>query len=295
MSFSSDVKKEIASIESDDCCKRAMAYGMLLFSKCFSKDDMYIQTEHKYVADAYNNCVKFIIGKEAKITCSPSSKYTVSIPTYEDRMEILHEFGYRGNEISFTINENNIENECCFGAFIRGVFLVCGIVTDPSKEYHLEFDVSIRSKCTQLKQAFKRFPVTPKTAQRNGGYILYFKDSEQIADILALCGASTSMMALIGEKILKDVRNQVNRKVNCENANLQKVCNAASNQISAIRKIYKLKGKEYLPEHLRQIADLRIENPEMTLNELGKSLPEPLTRSGVNHRLKKIEQIANEL
>lgn len=295
MSFSSDVKKEIASIESDDCCKRAMAYGMLLYSKIFSKDDMYIQTEHKYVADAYNNCVKFIIGKEAKIICSPSSKYTVSVPTYEDRMEILHEFGYRGNEISFSINENNIENECCFGAFIRGVFLVCGIVTDPSKEYHLEFDVSLRSKCAQLKQAFKRFPVTPKTAQRNGGYILYFKDSEQIADILALCGASTSMMALIGEKILKDVRNQVNRKVNCENANLQKVCNAASSQISAIRKIYKLKGKEYLPEHLRQIADLRIENPEMTLSELGENLPEQLTRSGVNHRLKKIEQIANEL
>lgn len=295
MSFSSDVKKEISAIECDDCCKRAMAYGMLMFGKGFSKDEMYIQTDYDYVAERYSSLVEFITGKKPEITQSAASKYTVSVNSYQDRIEILHEFGYLGNELSFNLNENNIENKCCFGAFIRGVFLVCGIVTDPSKEYHLEFDVSVRSRCAQLKKAFKRFPVTPKSTQRNGGYILYFKDSEQIADILALSGASVSMMALIGEKILKDVRNQVNRKVNCENANLQKVCIAAANQIAAIKKIYKLRGKEYLPAHLREIAELRIENPEMTLGELGESLSEPLTRSGVNHRLKKIEQIANSL
>ncbi len=293
MSFSSDVKKELCAIEFEsDCCQRAEAYGILYFGRAFGKDEISLMTDYDYVAERYSNAIRYLTGTSPEVITSKSGKITVCVPNTEDRIDILNELGYAESERSFRLLPTNIENKCCFGAFIRGAFLACGIITDPKKEYHLEFDVTFKSKSRDLIDSFKAFPVTPKPSDRNGVNIIYFKDSSQIEDILTVMGAQMSVMELIGEKILKDVRNNVNRKVNCDSANLRKTALASGNQIKAIEKL-KSQGKfEDLPTDLKELAQLRIDNPEMTLNELGASLSKPLSRSGVNHKLKKLTDMS---
>ena len=207
-----------------------------------------------------------------------------------------------GKDITDILHKLNIKNMCadtavvdkfcCKKSFLRGVFLACGIITDPKKEYHLEFDVAFTSKCRDLTEMFNDFPAVPKLSERNGVNIVYFKDSYHIENILTVMGAQLSVMELIGEKILKDVRNNVNRKVNCDNANIRKTCQAAAAQTSAIVKLKESGKFEELSSDLKELAQLRIDNPEMTLNELGANLSKPLSRSGVIHRLKKLIDLA---
>lgn len=289
MSFSSDVKKELCTIEhSSDCCQRAEAYGILYYGRAFGKEEISLTTDYDYVAERYISAISYLSTYTPEMIVSKSGKITINVDSYEARMEILNELGYSGNERAMRLLTTNIENECCFGAFIRGVFLACGIITDPKIEYHLEFDVAFRTKSRDLIDMFEDFPVTPKQSDRNGVNIIYFKDSSQIEDILTVMDAQMSVMELIGEKILKDVRNNVNRKVNCDSANLRKTALAAATQTEAIEKL-KSQGKfDDLPTDLKELAQLRIDNPEMTLAELGASLSKPLSRSGVNHKLKKL-------
>lgn len=289
MSFSSDVKKELCTIEhSSDCCQRAEAYGILYYGRAFGKEEISLTTDYDYVAERYIRAINYLSTYTPEMIVSKSGKITINVDSYEARMEILNELGYSGNERAMRLLTTNIENECCFGAFIRGVFLACGIITDPKIEYHLEFDVTFRTKSRDLIDIFEDFPVTPKQSERNGVNIIYFKDSSQIEDILTVMDAQMSVMELIGEKILKDVRNNVNRKVNCDSANLRKTALAAATQTEAIEKL-KSQGKfDDLPTDLKELAQLRIDNPEMTLAELGASLSKPLSRSGVNHKLKKL-------
>ena len=289
MSFSSDVKKELCTIEhSSDCCQRAEAYGILYYGRAFGIEEISLTTDYDYVAERYIRAINYLSTYTPEMIVSKSGKITINVDSYEARMEILNELGYSGNERAMRLLTTNIENECCFGAFIRGVFLACGIITDPKIEYHLEFDVSFRTKSRDLIDIFEDFPVTPKQSDRNGVNIVYFKDSSQIEDILTVMGAQMSVMELIGEKILKDVRNNVNRKVNCDSANLRKTALAAATQTEAIEKL-KSQGKfDDLPTDLKELAQLRVDNPEMTLAELGASLSKPLSRSGVNHKLKKL-------
>lgn len=295
MSFSSDVKKELCTIEhTQDCCQRAEAYGILYYGRAFSHDEISLTTDYDYVADRYISAIKCFTTSEPEKSISKSGKITVSVETADARFEILNELGYSGNERTMRLLTTNIENECCFGSFIRGVFLACGIITDPKKEYHLEFDVTFKSKSRDLVEIFEDFPAVPKESNRNGVNIIYFKDSYHIENILTVMNAQISVMELIGEKILKDVRNNVNRKVNCDSANLRKTALAASNQSKAIE-ILKSQGKfDDLPEDLKELAQLRIDNPEMTLAELGASLTKPLSRSGVNHKLKKLTEISQK-
>lgn len=293
MSFSSDVKKELCTIECEnDCCQRAEAYGLLFFGRAFGKNDISIMTDYDFVAERYAKAVEYLIYETPHVTISKSGKITIEITDKDDRMDILNELGYSGTETTYRLLTSNIENECCFGAFLRGVFLSCGIVTDPKTEYHLEFDVAFRTKCRDLSEMFEDFTAVPKMSDRNGMNMLYFKDSSHIEDILTVMGAQVSVMELIGEKILKDVRNNVNRKVNCDNANIRKTCEAAAKQSEAIEKLIRSGKFEELPPELKELAKLRLDNPEMTLNELGAALSEPISRSGVNHRLRKLLSIA---
>lgn len=296
MSFSSDVKKELCAIECEnDCCQRAEAYGMLYFGRAFSDDDISIMTDYDFVAQKYKNAIKYLVPCEPEESISKSGKITVSIPDIDTRIDILNELGYSGNKQTMRILTSNIENECCFGAFIRGVFLSCGIITDPKKEYHLEFDVTFKSKSRDLAELFNDFPAVPKQSDRNGVNIIYFKDSYHIENILTVMGAHQSVLELIGEKILKDVRNNVNRKVNCDNANIKKTCTASAVQIKAINKLIESGKFEELPTELKELAKLRLDNPEMTLTELGANLSTPISRSGVNHRLKKLMEFSTKL
>lgn len=294
MSFSSDVKKELCSIESlNDCCQRAEAYGLLYFGRAFGTDDISLMTDYDFVAERYRHAIRFLVQTEPDVTISKSGKFTVSVNNENDRLDILNELGYSGKERTMRLLTSNIENDdCCFGAFIRGVFLSCGIITDPKKEYHLEFDVTYLSKSRDLADMFEDFPVIPKLSDRNGVNIVYFKDSSHIEDILTVMGAQISVLSLINEKIYKDVRNKVNRKVNCDKANIKKTCEAAAEQILAIEKIKDSDMLDEIPAELKELALLRLENPEMSLSELGANLSVPISRSGVNHRLKKLIDIS---
>lgn len=267
---------------------------MLYFGRAFGKDDISLMTDYDFVAQKYKNAIKYLVPSEPEEVISKSGKITVSVPDRDDRIEILNELGYTGNEQTMRLLTTNIEDECCFGAFIRGVFLSCGIITDPKKEYHLEFDVTFKSKSRDLAEIFEDFPAVPKQSDRNGVNLIYFKDSYHIENILTVMGAHQSVLELIGEKILKDVRNNVNRKVNCDNANIKKTCTAAAVQIEAIEKLIDSGKFEELTPELKELAKLRLDNPEMTLNELGANLSNPVSRSGVNHRLKKLIDIANK-
>lgn len=189
----------------------------------------------------------------------------------------------------------NIEKENLKKAFIRGSFLGSGSINDPNKKYHIEISLENKQYANILKNILKEFEITFKELERKSSYSLYSKDGEEISKFLALIGASKAVINFEEIRVIRDIRNNVNRKVNCETANLNKTVNAAVRQIEDIKFIYKSKAEDKLSDNLKEIANLRMENPDISLVELGKLLKEPIGKSGVNHRLKKIQEIANEL
>jgi len=190
-----------------------------------------------------------------------------------------------------------IREECCVRAFLRGVFICSGSVSEPKKSHHFEVSVSDEKFCVELSGLFNRLllDIKPKMTVRKGHFVIYFKDGEQICDILCAVGAFGSMLEYENSRIEKDVNNTINRRVNFENANLDKTINAAVKQINDIMIIKEKIGLTSLPGHLADIARARLENPEMSLVEIGLAANPPVGKSGVNHRLKKIGEIADSL
>ena len=184
----------------------------------------------------------------------------------------------------------------CLSAFIAGAFLSCGTVSDPKKDYHLEFSVPYYNLSKSLFTLFCEIDeLTPKYTNRKGYNIVYFKESESIEGCLYLMGATDSMYDVMNIKIVKDFRNRANRQANCETANINKMVNAVAVQLAAIEKIWKTKGKGFLEESLQSVAQLRYDNPDSSLAELASLYPGKISKSGINHRLKKITEIANSL
>lgn len=299
MSFSADVKNEILSVDiENECCIHAFAYGMMLFSRAFSCYDMSILTEHSGIAEKYLELMRSVCGVEPKLIKSEFGKYKVEVTTKEERFKVLETFGYDKKNGALRLNWGNFSDECCKTAFLKGAFLTCGTINDPNKSYHLEFVVPYLNLSRDLKlfiTDYDQLSVEPKSITRNSNYVIYFKDSEAIEDLLTVMGAYNSSLEIMGVKMYKDVRNNVNRKLNFENANLDKTIDAAQKQIDAILHIKKTVGLSYLSDELREIAQLRYDNPDMSLRELGESLSVPISRSGVNHRLTKICSIAKQI
>ncbi|MDO4648892.1 MAG: DNA-binding protein WhiA [Eubacteriales bacterium] len=187
------------------------------------------------------------------------------------------------------------QKECCKRAYIRGAFLASGSISDPNKGYHFEIVFSDEEKAEQLQTMIRSFHIDAKTVLRKKSYVVYVKEGAQIVDMLAIMGASVALMDLENIRILKEMRNSVNRKVNCETANLNKTVNAAVKQIEDIRLIEQKRGFESLPENLSEIAVLRLQYPDATLKELGMMLVPQVGKSGVNHRLRKLSLMAEEL
>ncbi len=299
MSFSADVKNEILCSEiENECCLHAFAYGMMLFSRAFSYYDMFLLTEHSGVATKYYELMKTVCGVKPKMVKSEAGKYKVEITRKEDRLKVIETFGYDKKSGTSRLNWSNMADECCKVAFLKGAFLTCGTVNDPNKNYHLEFVVPYLNLSKDLKlfiNDYEELTVKPKSITRNSNYVIYFKDSESIEDLITAMGAVNSSLEIMGVKMYKDVRNNVNRKLNFESANLDKTIDASSKQVDAILHIKNKVGLSYLSEDLKEIAELRLENPDMSLRELGEKLSVSLSRSGVNHRLKRICDIAKEI
>ena len=296
MSFAFQVKEELLSLETDSpCCKFAEAYGMLLFGKTFSASSISLQTENEEIAYKYSECVSDVTGITPAVKSTSSGKYSVSIRSQQDRLTVLSIFGHTGNEIALHINRANLANECCTRAFLRGTFLSCGTITDPEKDYHIEFSIQHLYISRDLEKIMTELDLSPKEVMRKGCHIIYFKESESIENVLTYIGAAHSSLEIMGIKIYKDFRNKANRMTNCETANISRTVAAACEQIKAIRLIEKTKGLDCLPDELKELAEIRKDNPEMSLRELGQQLSVPLSRSGVNHRMKKIQEIADEI
>lgn len=302
MSFSSDVKKELCSNEIFDReMLKAELYGILLFGKTFSEDKIVFTTENTYACKRITllleNLYMPIIEKQTALRTksSDSHLYKITVVDSADCERIFKDFGHLKSQITLRVNRANVSSEELSSAFVRGVFLSCGSVSDPMKSYHAEFCVPHKNLSVDLCKILSEITecsFTPKTVLRSGNYVVYFKGSEQICDLLTYIGAPLSAMEIMGTKAVKQVRNNVNRRINSEVANIGKIASASAKQLEAINYIKKTKGLESLPDDLREIAYLRLENPEMSLRDLGQNLSPPISRSGANHRIQRLLEYA---
>ena len=199
-------------------------------------------------------------------------------------------------ELKMWNNNSNLEqDEQLARLLIREAFIKKGFINDPNKDYHLEILFKTKKKAQELKEIINNFGIDIKLTKKAGSYMLYLKEGEEISSFLALIGAGKAMLRFEEIRVIKDTRNNINRLVNCETANLNKTINAAVKQINDIKKLKKNKKFNELPDNLKELAKLRLENPDMSYEELGKKLSKPIGKSGVSHRLEKISKIANEI
>lgn len=299
MSFAANLKDELCKdVPEQESALHALLYGFLLFSHKFSADEISFAVVHEPTARLFAEALATHCGISAKIIFHERARgtlYKVSIEKASERRKILDAFYHMPKEPSLRINRANIENEEDVPYFLRGAYLVCGSLTDPQKEYHLEFGVSYMNLSKDLSTLIGEVLPQPKSIMRRGSYIVYYKESENIEDMITYIGAMLSSLEMMNIKIEKDIKNRVNRRMNCDNANMDKTLNASLQQVEDIKYIFEAKDESFLPDELLQVAKLRLENPEMSLRELCGSVEPPLSRSGVNHRLKKIGEIASAL
>jgi conserved hypothetical protein len=312
MSFSSDVKEELAKQFSPSRhCQIAEITAII--SMCgrvtISSGDKYglwISTENIAVARKYFTLLRktFNINTENSIiqnrNLKKSRTYTVAVIKNEDAVKILKtcKLLNEDNELeeSMSLIDNMVLRQtCCKRAFIRGAFLVAGSISNPSKSYHFEIVCTDKKKAKQLQVIIQTFHVEAKIILRKKNYVVYIKEGSQIVELLNIMEAHVALMDMENVRILKDMRNAVNRQVNCETANINKTVNAAVKQIEDIKLIQNQKGFEDLEDGIRDIAKLRLEYPEATLKELGLLLTPNVGKSGVNHRLRKLSSLAEKL
>lgn len=299
MSFSFDTKNELCRLPVQRlCCARAEAYGILLYCNTFSSSEVRIITENpnfaarlpKLFQRAFNVQFDRLPEPEAagkmvfQITDSRKLDHIINLLGYDPRQNlVLH------------INFGLLEEECCRASFLRGAFFAGGSLTDPLKRYHLELNTSHLQASRELEVLLRECGYPPKGLSRNGSFITYFKQSDQIEDFLTLIGAPVAAMHLMSAKLEKDLRNSVNRRLNCDSANLDKAVEAAQEQLEAIRRLRSADLLDKLPDKLKKTAALRLEYPELSLSELAAAFDPPVTKSCLNHRLRKIQELAKTL
>lgn len=280
------------------CCARAECYGALLYCNTFTMQEVRIITENPEFAArlprlfqrAFN--VKF---DRLPSDDLPGGKLIFQITEPEKLRRILDTLGYDPRQsLVLHVNFALLEDDCCRTAFLRGAFLAGGSVTDPEKRYHLELSTTHLKVSRETELLLDELALKPKATERKGSSVLYFKQSEAIEDFLTLIGAPVSAMAVMSAKIEKDWRNDANRKTNCDAANVDKAVAAAQEQLAALRRLEERGQFDTLPEKLRQTAELRRAHPEVTLQELAELHEPPLTKSAVNHRLRKLLALGNE-
>lgn len=292
MSYSYNTKTELCKLTPEsDCCAIAECYGMLLFGNTFNMREIRIITGNKVIGKRIV-CL-FLHAFKTSFDVMPDEDeagkqaYAITNPTKISR--IFETYGFsKENLLAHHVNLGVLEDECCRKAFIRGAFLTGGAVTDPAKSYHLEIVTNHYNVSRQTYSLLLEMGFSPKETARSGSYILYFKQSAAIEDFLTLIGAPIHAMELMSTKIEKDVRNTVNRKVNCDTANVMKTVDAAAMQIEAIEQLKATGAFEALSEKLKQTAQLRVDNPELSIKELADISTPPATKSCMNHRLRKL-------
>ncbi len=310
MSFSSDVKDEISlQLPSARHCRLAELSAILSYEghiiRSGTSKYLKLQTENLVVARKYFTLIRktFNINNDISIKTNISqnknSIYTLIIKDVNVVENILQATKLSADDLDSSRlglpDHLIVQNACCKRAFIRGAFLSSGSMSDPQKAYHLEIVLSDLSKAEQLRDIIQTFAIDAKIVMRKKNYVVYIKEGSQIVDLLNVMEAHVALMNLENVRILKEMRNSINRQVNCEAANISKTVTAATKQMEDILYIRDNVGLGDLPDNLEDIARLRIDYPEASLKELGAMLLPPIGKSGVNHRLRKLSMIADQL
>lgn len=286
MSFSGEVKEELArNISPARHCQIAELAAILSFCGQYGRDrdgnyTVGFQTENEAVV------------RKGFTLLKKTYNIDTDVPLTEEKLQaLLQKTGNPEKPVSALL----IKNACCQRAFLRGAFLSVGSMSDPAKGYHLEFDCSDEAKAKQLQQLIAGFDIESRIILRKKYHVVYLKEGSGIVDLLNVCGAPVSLMNLENLRILKEMRNSVNRRVNCETANIAKTVNAAARQVEDIEYLRLHYGFQNLPEGLREMAEVRLENPDAPLKELGELFYPPIGKSGVNHRLRRLSELAEKI
>ena len=299
VSFSGSAKGEVCRIiPHKRCCALAQCFGILLYCNSFTADNIRIVTECREFAYILPKLFKraFDIEFDSFPSLEAPGKLIFQIWDPDKIETIMSAFGFDVREtMALHVNYPMIEEECCKASFLRGAFLAGGSVTDPAKGYHMELStthVSVARETYLLIGEVMDF--YPKNTARGGGQVLYIKQSEQISDCLTLLGAPVAAMGIMEARLEKELNNKVNRRCNCDDANISKVVEAAQEQIAAIRTLRELGLLEKLPAKLKEAAIAREENPESSLSELAAMMEPPITKPAMNNRMKNLVKTAKE-
>lgn len=312
MSFSSKTKNDLCRLEITNKQLLAAELSALIHMGGSLKYEgagrmtFQIKTENAAIARHGFKLMKAVYPVEVEVVTSKNKQfknrnvYMVRVVSPEDSMGILKELGIIGEVDGYLtlfeeIPSRFLKSRETRKAYLRGAFLGAGSISDPEKTYHMEFVTSNEEYAKSLMEAINTFELSSKVIQRKGNFVVYLKDSEQIVTLLNIIGAHGALLDIENIRIVKGMRNKVNRIVNCETANLTKTVEAAWKQVESIEKIKNTIGLEKLPANLREIAELRLNHQESSLKELGEMLDPPMGKSGINHRLKKIVEIAERI
>jgi DNA-binding protein WhiA len=306
LSFAAQTKKELTLIEAEPCCEKAELSALIRMNGSVQLSSqrviLDISTENAAIARRIYTLLKKTFQLHAellvrkKMRLKKNNVYIVRVPSQVQ--ELLSELRIVSEGFMFTpgIDKEIIRNNCCKRAYLRGAFLAGGSVNNPEgSSYHLEIASIYEEHCRSLCRLANRFDLNARCIERKKGFVLYLKEGEKIIEFLSIIGAHQALLRFEDVRIMKDMRNSVNRIVNCETANLNKTIGAAVRQIENIRLLQKNIGLENLPEKLREVAKIRLQHPDMNLKEVGDMLKGNVSKSGVNHRLRKIDEMAEKL
>ena len=309
MSFANIVKNELARIEPERrCCRIAQLAGLVRMDGTIligSKNSLTLElvTENAAIARMAFKEFKNLFQIEAELTVQRRNRlkrnnvYQVRLPSDGKVLEVLNVLGLTQDGLMYnpTVKERLVRKDCCKKSYLRGVFLGSGSLSDPQNSYHLEIVTNSEEYSESLVKFMQSMGLEPKISSRKQNLVVYFKESEQIILFLGLIGAHNALLKLEDIRIQKEMRNNINRMMNCEIANINKTVTAASRQVENINLIAEKIGFSQLSYQLRAVAEARLAHPEVSLKELGELMDPPLGKSGINHRMRKIEEIAEDL
>ena len=297
-SFAGKVKNELCRVPVQRlCCARAEAYGVLLYGNTFSPTEVRLITESADFAARLPRLFQRAFGlKFDRLPEEERGKLIFGITDRSKLDRIINQLGYDPRQnLVLHVNFGLLEDECCRTAFLRGAFLAGGSVTDPEKRYHLELDTGHAQASREVATLLTEMGFLPHSVRRGGSSVIYFKQSEHIEDLLTTIGAPAAAMDIMTAKVDKEIRNGANRAMNCDMANVNKTIDAALEQKNAIQRLQENGRLERLPEKLRQTALLRLQSPEMSLSQLAEKCDPPVTKSCMNHRMRKLLEEAKKL
>lgn len=292
-SFASEIKREICNVPiKAPCCSVAELAGVICYAGIVKNDKLYIKTEAPFVAKRIYRLARICLDVKGEVIKSGNTRktYKIELADASNIAEVMLKLKITENGLE----DNSLEKFCCKKAFLRGAFLASGSCNDPKKSYHLEITSNSENKAEYLRKLLEQMGINAGVLTRRNNKVVYIKDSDGISDIVGYIGATSSMMEIQRVKIYKVFKNNITRTINLESANINKYSNAAADQRRIIKKIQEHIGLDSLESSLRELAILRLEN-ECPLKELGAMMSKPLSKSGVNHKIKKLYEIAQSI